>query len=52
MSASYSVSTFSDTDRALKKYFGYDSFRPGQREVIDTILAGKDVLAVMPTGSG
>lgn len=36
----------------LKTYFGYDSFRKGQKEVIDAILSGKDVLAVMPTGAG
>ena len=36
----------------LKKYFGYDSFREGQREVIDAILSGRDALAVMPTGAG
>lgn len=37
---------------ALNKYFGYTSFRNGQEEIIDNILAGKDVLAVMPTGAG
>lgn len=37
---------------ALKGLFGYDSFRVGQKSVIDSILAGKDVLAVMPTGAG
>lgn len=37
---------------ALKGLFGYDSFRAGQKSVIDSILAGKDVLAVMPTGAG
>jgi ATP-dependent DNA helicase RecQ len=36
----------------LKNYFGYASFRPGQEEAIGAILAGKDVLAVMPTGAG
>jgi ATP-dependent DNA helicase RecQ len=36
----------------LKSVFGYDSFRPGQAEIIGAVLAGKDVFAVMPTGSG
>ena len=36
----------------LKSVFGYDSFRPGQEEIVAAVLAGKDVLAVMPTGSG
>ncbi len=36
----------------LKKYFGYDTFRPMQEDVIKTILSGRDVLAVMPTGAG
>ena len=34
----------------LKKVFGYDSFRPGQEEIVSRLLAGQDVLAVMPTG--
>lgn len=37
---------------ALKRYFGYDSFRPGQSGLVDAILAGRDVLGVMPTGTG
>ncbi|MBQ9068769.1 MAG: DNA helicase RecQ [Eggerthellaceae bacterium] len=36
----------------LKRYFGYDEFRPNQAEVIDAVLAGRDALAVMPTGAG
>ena len=37
---------------ALKVYFGYDSFREGQEDIIETILSGGDVLAIMPTGAG
>ena len=36
----------------LKQYFGYESFRAGQKELIDGILDNKDVLGVMPTGAG
>lgn len=36
----------------LKNCFGYTSFRPGQAEIIDALLAGRDVLAVLPTGAG
>ncbi|MDR1637997.1 MAG: DNA helicase RecQ [Treponema sp.] len=36
----------------LKRYFGYTSFRPGQAELIDAVLSGRDVLGVMPTGAG
>ena len=36
----------------LKKYFGYTAFRDGQDKLIDSILCGKDVLGVMPTGAG
>ena len=38
--------------QALRRYFGYDSFRPGQDEIVDAILAGRDALAIMPTGAG
>ena len=37
---------------ALNRYFGYDSFRPGQSGIVLAILAGHDVLGVMPTGAG
>ena len=36
----------------LKKVFGYDSFRPGQEDIVRRLLDGQDVLAVMPTGAG
>ncbi|MCD8106667.1 MAG: DNA helicase RecQ [Oscillospiraceae bacterium] len=36
----------------LKKYFGYDSFREGQEELIDAVLSGQDALGIMPTGAG
>src|SRR6186713_1897462 len=36
----------------LKQRFGFDSFRPGQLEIVRDILAGRDVLAIMPTGGG
>ena len=37
---------------ALKKHFGYDQFRPLQREIIEDALAGRDVFVLMPTGGG
>ena len=44
--------TMEDARQALSRYFGYESFRPGQAEVISSILGGRDSLAVMPTGAG
>jgi len=39
-------------EAVLRDTFGYDSFRPGQREIIDAVLAGRDCIGVMPTGAG
>ena len=36
----------------LQQYFGFSSFREGQQTLIDAVLAGRDVLGVMPTGGG
>ena len=41
-----------EVESLLKQYFGYSSFRPGQHEVIQTLLDGRDCLAIMPTGAG
>ena len=41
-----------DLHAALREYFGHERFRPGQQEVIEAALAGRDVLVVMPTGAG
>lgn len=39
-------------DEALRRYFGHSEFRPGQREVMDLLSAGRSVLAILPTGGG
>ncbi len=39
-------------DRILRETFGYTEFRPGQRQLVDAITAGRDVLGVLPTGAG
>lgn len=41
-----------DKHDILRKTFGYETFRPGQAEIVDTLVGGRNVLAVMPTGSG
>lgn len=37
---------------ALKRYFGYDTFRPGQEQLVRAILSGRDAIGIMPTGAG
>jgi ATP-dependent DNA helicase RecQ len=41
-----------DPREALRTVFGFDDFRPGQREAVDAAVAGRDLLVVMPTGAG
>jgi len=42
----------SDVSKLLQQHFGFDSFRPGQREVISHVLSGRHAMLVMPTGMG
>ena len=42
----------SDTAPVLKDVFGFDGFRPGQEEIVEAVIAGENVLAIMPTGGG
>jgi ATP-dependent DNA helicase RecQ len=44
--------TSKSLEQALKDHFGFETFRTGQREIVEAVLAGTDVLAVMPTGAG
>ncbi len=46
------VSSTADPLGVLRDVFGYEAFRPGQRRVIEAVLAGHDCIAVMPTGAG
>ena len=41
-----------DKKALLQHYFGYGEFRPGQEELVDGILSGRDVFGIMPTGGG
>ncbi|OKH32934.1 ATP-dependent DNA helicase RecQ [[Phormidium ambiguum] IAM M-71] len=46
------MSQFPSLEKALKHYFGYDSFRPGQKHIVEQALKNQDSLIVMPTGGG
>ena len=46
------MKTYMGTQAVLSQVFGFENFRPGQKEVVDSLMAGRNVLAVMPTGSG
>lgn len=46
------IHIFVTVKEILKKYWGYESFRPKQQEIIEAALAGKDVLGILPTGGG
>src|ERR1700689_1903549 len=46
------MSDLATAEQTLRATFGFGTFRPGQADIVDAILEGRDVLAVMPTGSG
>src|SRR5688572_32290334 len=41
-----------DALTALRRHFGHESFRTGQQDLVETVLEGRDLLAILPTGSG
>lgn len=46
------INSISPSEKVLKQYFGFDSFREGQKEIVDSIISGQDTLAIRSTGSG
>jgi ATP-dependent DNA helicase RecQ len=48
----FHAAQYTDPQQVLESIFGYRTFRPGQREIIDAVLAGRDCIGVMPTGAG
>src|SRR5678815_2647746 len=49
---SVSTHTIEDARTALREHFGYPAFRPGQEAAVESVLAGRDTLVVLPTGGG
>ncbi|EGT3609437.1 ATP-dependent DNA helicase RecQ [Morganella morganii] len=52
MSTAEVINTLPDADAILRQIFGYQQFRAGQSDIIDTVTGGRDCLVVMPTGGG
>lgn len=52
MVANLSPTSFNSLEQALKQCFGYDSFRPGQRAIVEAAIDNRDLLVIMPTGGG
>ncbi|MEE8331483.1 MAG: ATP-dependent DNA helicase RecQ [Acidimicrobiia bacterium] len=50
--ASVNAAQLREIDDALRDTFGYSSFRPGQREIIEAAISGRDCIGIMPTGAG
>jgi ATP-dependent DNA helicase RecQ len=48
----FQAASYADPQQVLETVFGYREFRPGQRRIIDAVLAGRDCIGVMPTGAG
>jgi ATP-dependent DNA helicase RecQ len=48
----FDTAKYTEPQQVLETVFGYPRFRPGQREIIDAVLAGRDCIGVMPTGAG
>lgn len=48
----FHAAPFTDPQQVLETVFGFREFRPGQRKIIDAVLAGRDCIGVMPTGAG
>ena len=46
------MATHSDLSAALSRHFGFSGFRPGQEEIVRSVLEGRNTVAVMPTGAG